>query len=678
MLPRNLTLNLAACLLICLSLGSVSSRLARADAPPSLQTRFQVLRDQDSSITAQDLAKPEVAARFIPIDSISQIKDFSGSALWIKIEISNAAPEDFDGVLSLDAPQMTRIELHSVTTHGLQLFVAGTSIPWDQLPLRGIFPAFPVRIPAQGHWQGYLRTGAEPIAQNYLRIEPARDFESQMTDILAFLNSYFGFFAALFLINLLVYAYVREPSYLYYLLFEGLLGFTFFLGTGLGAAHFPILRGTGNPLFASCYNLSLCGCILFSRSFLELRVRLPRIDRFLQLCFLLQLITLALAALGHLNWLPGLDAISVVALLPALLGAALVTLRQGYAPARSYLIAWGCLAAGTMIWLAGERGIIPHSLLTFYGPMIGSAFEMLLLSLAIFDRMSRIEHELLVTQEGLTRTLEAKVQQRTRELEAQRAVTLYAAKMSTLGEMAGGLAHEINNPLAIVRIHSSRVREMISELVKGDESNIPVINRALDQTDRAVMRISVIIRSLLSFARSDDNAPASIIRVADLIEQTLQLCHEDFEHKGIHLSVEPGDPALTIECRESQMRQILFNLLTNAADAAVMRKPSWIRLSIEAERGGVQFAVTDSGPGLPENIRERIFEPFFTTKTPGKGPGLGLSVAKGIAEGHHGRLWLDTQSAETRFVLWIPRTQTSGSSIQPSAAETEETQGALT
>ena len=373
----------------------------------------------------------------------------------------------------------------------------------------------------------------------------------------------------------------------------------------------------------------------------------------LQCLFWVQLLLLGYILNSHFQWLTISVAICLVILLPVLLWAAAQTLRQGYAPARPYLFAWGFLGAGVMYWLAGQNHLIPHNIISFYGPMIGSAFEMLLLSLAVFDRMSRIERELLATQESITRTLETKVRERTRELEFQRAATLHASKMSTLGEMAGGVAHEINNPLAIIRIHSARMRE----LLKADRLDLRPLSRCLEQTDLAVVRISLIIRSLLSFAKSDDEAPARVHAVSEIIEQTLQLCREDFERKGIQLTIWALSPELKIECRESQVRQVLFNLLANAADAVAGQTPSWISLAIREEREGIQFEVTDSGPGLPEKIRERIFEPFFTTKGVGRGPGLGLSVAKGIAESHGGELWLDAESVKTRFVLWIPKTK---------------------
>ena len=114
---------------------------------------------------------------------------------------------------------------------------------------------------------------------------------------------------------------------------------------------------------------------------------------------------------------------------------------------------------------------------------------------------------------------------------------------------------------------------------------------------------------------------------------------------------------ILLECRPTQMAQVLLNLLTNAFDAVEKLEEKWVR--IEARDGGetVEFAVVDSGAGLPEGIRDKVLQPFFTTKAVGKGTGLGLSIATGIIESHHGTLDVDTEAPNTRFVIRLPKRQ---------------------
>jgi signal transduction histidine kinase len=122
--------------------------------------------------------------------------------------------------------------------------------------------------------------------------------------------------------------------------------------------------------------------------------------------------------------------------------------------------------------------------------------------------------------------------------------------------------------------------------------------------------------------------------------------------------VDPISPDLYVECRSVQISQILLNLVSNAHDAALGQPTRWVRISAEVAPAEVSIKVTDSGPGIPPELRPRIMEPFFTTKEFGKGTGLGLSVSKGIAEAHGGRLSYDPSARHTCFVLTLPRRAT--------------------
>ena len=125
--------------------------------------------------------------------------------------------------------------------------------------------------------------------------------------------------------------------------------------------------------------------------------------------------------------------------------------------------------------------------------------------------------------------------------------------------------------------------------------------------------------------------------------------------REIELAIDPIPEGLQAQCRSAQVAQVLLNLLSNAYDAVESQVKRWVRISVAARGDEVEIAVTDSGRGIPPKIAPRIMEPFFTTKEIGRGTGLGLSLSKGIAEAHGGRLELDSHSPETRFVLTLRR-----------------------
>jgi C4-dicarboxylate-specific signal transduction histidine kinase len=244
-----------------------------------------------------------------------------------------------------------------------------------------------------------------------------------------------------------------------------------------------------------------------------------------------------------------------------------------------------------------------------------------------------------------------------------------ASKMASLGEMAAGIAHEINNPLAIISCHVQQLKDMVDA---GDFEKENMAELA-DKVDQTALRISKIIRSLRFFARDGQDDPYEEASVREIVNDTLEFCRQRFLSHAVDLRVNPIPESLMIECRAVQIGQVLLNLLNNAHDAVEKLPDRWIELSVEDLEDAVRISVIDSGSGIASHIRGRILEPFFTTKEVGKGTGLGLSISKGIIESHHGNLYVDENWPHTRFVLEIPKKQSF--STQPHVSFPQSTEG---
>lgn len=232
------------------------------------------------------------------------------------------------------------------------------------------------------------------------------------------------------------------------------------------------------------------------------------------------------------------------------------------------------------------------------------------------------------------------------------AALVQSAKMASLGEMAAGIAHEINNPLSIILGLSSQLRRSIQSGNAVAEDCIGHLSRI----DATTQRVAKIIKGLRTFSRNEKQDPMISADVRSIVEDTVELCRERFKIHGIDLRI---DASLhqTIECRPAQVSQILMNLLGNAHDAVETFSEKWVSLEVDADIERVRFIVTDCGHGISGDVVEKIMQPFFTTKDPGKGTGLGLSISKGIAEDHHGRIYYDAGFKNTRFVLELPLKQ---------------------
>ncbi|MDB5036702.1 MAG: Sensory box histidine kinase [Bacteriovoracaceae bacterium] len=234
-------------------------------------------------------------------------------------------------------------------------------------------------------------------------------------------------------------------------------------------------------------------------------------------------------------------------------------------------------------------------------------------------------------------------------IDAQSKMT-HSTKMAALGEMAAGISHEISNPLMILRGNVQYIREL-AESNKLDQRGILLFAEKIDTTTD---RITKIISGLKSFAREGKNDPFDLSSVKKIVLETLDFCQNRFKAHGVNLIVNDIPNDLKLFCRDVQISQLLLNLLNNSFDAVDGRPGAVVKIEVQEEAGHVTLGVTDNGPGIPENIREKIMQPFFTTKDVGKGTGLGLSVSKGIAESHGGKFYLDTLSEFTRFVAILP------------------------
>ena len=237
-------------------------------------------------------------------------------------------------------------------------------------------------------------------------------------------------------------------------------------------------------------------------------------------------------------------------------------------------------------------------------------------------------------------------------IEAQTQTIAVTAKMSALGEMAGGMAHEINNPMGIIHARASDLMELAEE-----REAVPsrMVIEAMEKIRNTAARVTKITLGLRKFARETRNDPIVDASVKDIVEDTLSFCTQRLKQNLVELRLQPIAPSLLMSCKPTEVSQVILNLLNNAVDAVQPLPEKWVELAVREEGDELEIAVTDSGNGIPENLREKMGQPFFTTKEVGQGTGLGLSISRGIAEAHGGTLQLDTSCAHTRFVVRLPK-----------------------
>ena len=224
-----------------------------------------------------------------------------------------------------------------------------------------------------------------------------------------------------------------------------------------------------------------------------------------------------------------------------------------------------------------------------------------------------------------------------------------AEKLAALGQVVSGVAHEINNPAAII---SGFAQTLLLDDLKPEQRDM------LQMMYDEATRIGRITASLLAFARAGGKQRA-LVDLNDIARRTFALrsYHLSTLNITVALDLDPGEPKIWAD--GSELQQLLLNLLINAEQALVtVDPPRTIAVRSRADERDARLEIADSGPGIPTELRTRIFDPFFTTKPEGVGTGLGLSICYGVARDHGGRIWVESEpGGGARFCVTLPRDQ---------------------
>jgi signal transduction histidine kinase len=231
----------------------------------------------------------------------------------------------------------------------------------------------------------------------------------------------------------------------------------------------------------------------------------------------------------------------------------------------------------------------------------------------------------------------------TRQLRAAQQQLVQTEKLAALGEMSAKIAHEVNNPLGIIKNYILLLERTCEKYHEGEEY-VGIVGEEID-------RIARIVKQLLDFHRPD-GVSFQKVYVARLLDDVLSLMERQLRSSGVSLVREFEDPCPAISGSSESLKQVFLNLIINARDA--MRQGGTLTVQVSQEKDNLVVRFIDTGPGVPPEIIPRIFEPFFTTKEAGEGTGLGLSVCYGIIRSHKGSITFKNMNPGGCFEILLP------------------------
>ena len=675
-------------------------------ASPSANTSFETLEASAKRRLDVDVPTLSNTAAWTWVEVDLTHLDMPGA--WL--EVSSAMVDSLVVFASCQGQALYRMEAH------------GSGRRWSRAEgaLQGSnYPKFP--LPSESCDDLKMYVGVQAGKQLLLPVRVASSSELRAFSLARdlFYAFYVGIMAVMLLYNLVLYFTVRDRSYLLYTLF--LIGVAFsqlFLEGYQG-----ILLGLDSTTWLGMRLVHLIGIfsgvttILFVQRFLHLKRNAPRYHKLFRAFVVAYGGVLAVLLLGFLNLSFSLiNAVASVAVL--VIPASLEARKQGQKSATFLLIAFTAFLLSVTVFALKEFGVLPHTLWTRFAMPVGSIVQLVLLSIALADRINQLkkesskarEEQLRVSQlnermvKEQNQVLESKVKERTEALESQNESLESALqelkvaqdqlvqneKLASIGQLTAGIAHELNNPINFVSSSAQSLRrdfEDVSEVMERvlalgpDDPELQSAITALQEKIAALdlgftmkeieelltgiedgaQRTTAIVKGLRIFSRMDGDE-ASKANINELLESTSVILRSSFrEEASVVLELSPDDTV--VMCQPGKLNQVFMNLISNAVQATVMSGKPFAerevrvrtRRVLQGEEASVQVAIADNGVGMDEDTQAQIFDPFFTTKEVGEGTGLGLSIVKGILDDHRATLELESKPGEgTTFLITFP------------------------
>ncbi|MEO8886790.1 MAG: 7TM diverse intracellular signaling domain-containing protein [Mucilaginibacter sp.] len=526
---------------------------------------------------------------------------------------------------------------------------------------------------------------------------------------------YIGIILVMILYNLFVFYSVRDKNYLYYVSYlsivliaqasiEGYL-FRFILPRYPAIADNLIYITTALIGFAA---------IEFCKSFLDSKHYTPKMHKISYIFYVFYIVQIVFALRGKYNI--SYTIMEPTAMLSALfvLGMAIVILRKGSRSAKFFLIAWSFFIFCVVIYGLKDFNILPYNSLTDSALLIGSAFEAVMLSFALADKINVFKAEKEKSQEETVKALqeneriireqnvilEAKVEERTHELsetneelnitledlKQAQSQLVESEKMASLGQLTAGIAHEINNPINFVTSNVNPLKRdvdmilealtVIEEISTSDTPTaekqkkiqdykeeldfdylIVEIRHLIKGINEGANRTAEIVKGLKIFSRLDEDD----LKKADInegVESTMVIANNLLNNK-IAVVKEYDENLPLAECYAGKLNQVFLNIISNAVYAIQKQfgdeQGGQLLLRTTHDADNIYITIKDNGTGMDEQTQKKMFEPFFTTKDVGEGTGLGMSITYNTIKKHNGQIIVNSKLGEgTEFILQIP------------------------
>jgi hypothetical protein len=677
----------------------------------SIGHEVSILEDSSGHMTLEDAVK---SAAYKPATTNVPNLGVSNSVFWVKFVIKNDSRND-RLLLELDQPTIDEAVLYAIEADGrITIQSEGEFKKYTERRYNNQNHIFDLHI-EQGETHTYylkVRSAEQMVLPMFIG-DAKPVMESLMNKDVIF-GIFFGIMLVMLLYNLFIYITTKDKGYLYYVLYIFLLSLSQASLSGYAFRFLwpasPWMATNSIYLFPAIAGLA---AMVFVKEFLQTKTVAPKLTKVLNVLIGIFIIAILCTFFGMKLLSFNLMQLNTAVGSLFVLYLSAVVLRRGNKSALFFLIAWSILLIGATVFVLKDFGVFPYNNFTSSILAIGSAFEVVLLSFALANKISILRKEREAAQAQTLQAveenarivreqniiLEAKVTERTHELKASNEELnktlkdlkeaemqlVESEKMASLGQLTAGIAHEINNPINFVTSNvkplKRDVQMMIDMLGQIEEISLQdgsvedkkqkiddlkqeydfdylktEIDYLINGINEGSSRTAEIVKGLRIFSRLDEDD----LKKADInegLDSTLVIVNNQLDNR-IEVIKQFGELPM-VECYPGKLNQVFMNMISNALHAIKSRykeeKGGALTLATSANDTHVLISIRDNGTGMDENTKKKLFEPFFTTKDVGEGTGLGLSIAYNTIVKHNGTITVNSElGAGTEFIIEIP------------------------
>lgn len=633
------------------SLQASVLQLHNDSSSSSIETSIEYLEDRDGNLSHKEIQK----SLFTPYTKERSVNfGFTQSVYWFKIDLNNLNPnQNKKWWIKIDYPLLESIDLYLIKNSGeiLKYQRMGTSQPFasrevashhfiSELPLKNVVDS-----------TLFLRVKTQSSMQLPLSILSSESLLAEMEQNNFFVGVYYGLFIIILLYNIVLFIYTSDRNYLRYILFlvSFILWQLSFDGLGIkyvwGDTRWLIEHGSSALIAFTAF------CALyFSRHFLNTPRFSPRMDKIIVVMMIFSIIMMMASSVLTYGQVIPINALLASIIPIVLLSAGLLVMRHEYQAARFYVAGWSSFLIATIIFAFNKFDLIP----SFYGinhvQQIGSAVEMIFLSLALAHRVYLLQREYIGKLNHLNDTLSDKVKIALDEARMKDRLFVQQSRLAAMGEMIEQIAHQWRQPLHTLALINQDMYVKQKLGICDDE----YFDQSHQRIDEHLQYLSKTIDDFRNFYKTDKSI--SLEDVGVLAADALRLSDVFLKYAKIktYLDVSTTRKA---NIAKNEMIQVLMNLIKNGHDAIIEQSitDGEIIVSVEDYDTGIKVCVADNAGGIAPNVLEKVFDIYFTTKDPEYGTGLGLHMSKFIIEeSFGGKIWVENINGGARFSILLP------------------------